>query len=414
MSINVIPMKRKTALQQAASPLSSKISLQSITITTEEGDDVDQSPSVYIDEAVKKVINITYDQEGNPNITSENLGMQYDNRVVWLHADLDNLLRQIYQEGYDDETKWNRYIFKWHFKLKTAAASEEANSWQFDPQEDFEVPREVTGVPGKYEVTLSIQEDLDYNHSNLANDHTDDPLTPNPWEGNVTKELEVFVCAPWVGKVDTSTIYNPSLDIQVYRRHTDQKRALIKPAIEGTLTDEGELDFSTNILGRQQDRYIKYIKFNPQKITNHLHDFTLIAAFRSLTTTLEDGSPLLGYSLFEEVQADDLYDDVTESYPIIAWVPPAVTNLGGKWQVCILAFAGKVDTVTLAPEDYYFYVSKPQKMKVENSYINNYDINKDANILMTPTVGQEYFLTGDDEGFFTSLEQIIQARDAGK
>ena len=82
MSINVIPMKRKTALQQAASPLSSKISLQSITITTEEGDDVDQSPSVYIDEAVKKVINITYDQEGNPNITSENLGMQYDNRVV--------------------------------------------------------------------------------------------------------------------------------------------------------------------------------------------------------------------------------------------------------------------------------------------------------------------------------------------
>ena len=407
-------MKKKTALQHAVSPLVNRISLQSINITTEEGDDVDQSPSVYIDEAVKKVINITYDQEGNPSITSENLGMQYDNRVVWLHVNLDNLLWQIYQEGYDDETKWNRYIFKWHFKLKSSAASEEANSWKFDPQEDFQVPREVTEVAGKYEVTLSIQEDFYYNHSNLANDHTDDSLTPNPWEGNVKKELEVFVCAPWIGKIDTSTIYNPSLDIQVYQRHTDQKRALIKPAIEGTLTDEGDLDFSTLILGRQQDRYIKYIRFNPQKITNHLHDFTLIAAFRSLSTTLEDGSPLLGYSLFEEVQADDLYDDVTESYPIIAWVPPAVTNLGGKWQVCVLAFAGKVDTATLAPEDYYFYVSKPLKMKVENSYINNYDINKSANVLMTPTVGQDYFLTADDKGFFTSLEQIIKAKDAGK
>ena len=82
MSINVIPMKKKTALQHAVSPLANRISLQSINITTEEGDDVDQSPSIHIDEAVKKVINITYDHEGNPNITSENLGMQYDNRVV--------------------------------------------------------------------------------------------------------------------------------------------------------------------------------------------------------------------------------------------------------------------------------------------------------------------------------------------
>lgn len=76
-----------------------------------------------------------------------------------------------------------------------------------------------------------------------------------------------------------------------------------------------------------------------------------------------------------------------------------------------MAFAGKVDVTNPPAEDYYFYVSKAKKMKVENSYINSYDIDKEPNLLMIPNIGQEYFLTSDDEGFFTSLDQIIQAKD---
>lgn len=93
MGVKIIPMKKtKLQVDNNIATLNNLISLQSITINTEEGETEDQPSSVYVDEAVKKVISITYDEEGNPSISNENIGMQYDNRVVWLHVDLDNLL----------------------------------------------------------------------------------------------------------------------------------------------------------------------------------------------------------------------------------------------------------------------------------------------------------------------------------
>ena len=131
-------------------------------------------------------------------------------------------------------------------------------------------------------------------------------------ENAAANEQEIFVCAPWTAIIDSSIIYNPDLDIQVYVLNTDQKRALTKPSIEGTLTDNGTLTFSTNKLGIQFDRYISYIKLNPRNVTQHLKDMTLIAAFKNSETSV------LQYSLFQPMKSADEYDDYTDSYPLVA------------------------------------------------------------------------------------------------
>lgn len=384
MGVKVIHLNNE---DNALNTSNDHISLTSIEIFPSPEDD---GQTIIVDEGVKRTLTIKYDAHGNPEPSTNILGMQYDNRVTWLKVDLDELLWHVYGEPYDDESKYDRYIFKWHF---SSTALEESETWVFDPIDRFEIPRDVTNNPGRYSITLTIQENIEANKNPTIN-----------WPGNVKDEEEIFVAAPWIGIVEKSIIYRPDLDIQVYQRETDQLKALTKPAIEGTLTDEGGLKFNTNILGRRGDRFITYIKFNPQLITQHLKEFTLIAAFKSATNTD------IYYSLFEQVKADDVFDDVTESYPIIAWIPPAVTRIGGRWQVCILAFAGDVSVAEPNLEDYYFYVSRSQLMIVNDSKISDYDLVKDPKELLIPASDTEFFYTSTNEGFYTSLGKILRTR----
>ena len=388
------------------------ISLASIDIIPDDGDFSSTTEPLKVSStgAIKQEIDISYDSKGNPKFSSANLGMQYDNRVTWLRVNVDELLWNHYQEIVDKEDeftqKYEHYIFKWHFKNLTDG---EAHTWSFDPSERWEVPREITQNAGKYSVTLTIEEDMTNNVVEGPN---------RQWNGNVPEwdpnktveenaaanEQEIFVCAPWTAIIDSSIIYNPDLDIQVYVLNTDQKRALTKPSIEGTLTDNGTLTFSTNKLGIQFDRYISYIKLNPRNVTRHLKDMTLIAAFKNSETSV------LQYSLFQPMKSADEYDDYTDSYPLVAWVPPRVTEVAGKWQVCILAVAGNVSESETKLEEYYFYISKAQKMTVEKSKISSYDIIKEPHYLNIPSEKTEYFYTSEDDEFYTTLGKILKNR----
>lgn len=410
MGIKVIRKNNNNAhLGDAADAL---ISLASVDIIPDGGDLPSTTEPLKVSStgAIKQEIDISYDSKGNPKFLSANLGMQYDNRVTWLRVNVDELLWNRYQEIVDKEDeftqKYEHYIFKWHFKNLTDG---EAHTWSFDPGERWEVPREITQNAGKYSVTLTIEEDMTNNVVEGPN---------RQWNGNVPEwdpnktveenatanEQEIFVCAPWTAIIDSSIIYNPDLDIQVYVLNTDQKRALTKPSIEGTLTDNGTLTFSTNKLGIQFDRYISYIKLNPRNVTQHLKDMTLIAAFKNSETSV------LQYSLFQPMKSADEYDDYTDSYPLVAWVPPRVTEIAGKWQVCILAVAGNVSESEAKLEEYYFYISKAQKMIVEKSKISSYDIIKEPHYLNIPSEKTEYFYTSEDDEFYTTLGKILKTR----
>lgn len=110
------------------------------------------------------------------------------------------------------------------------------------------------------------------------------------------------------------------------------------------------------------------------------------------------------------MKSADEYDDYTDSYPLVAWVPPRVTEVAGKWQVCILAVAGNVSESETKLEEYYFYISKAQKMIVEKSKISSYDIIKEPHYLNIPSEKTEYFYTSEDDEFYTTLGKILKTR----
>lgn len=87
-----------------------------------------------------------------------------------------------------------------------------------------------------------------------------------------------------------------------------------------------------------------------------------------------------------------------------------MTEVAGKWQVCILAVAGNVSESEAKLEEYYFYISKAQKMTVEKSKISSYDIIKEPHYLNIPSEKTEYFYTSEDNEFYTTLGKILKTR----
>lgn len=357
-----------------------------------------------LSDAVKQVIEITYNSLGQPSISTANLGMQYDNRVTWLQVHLDDLLWNVYGEPYTDSTKYDRYIFKFHFSKDGI----ETESWRFDPRDYLEIPRDVTQNAGTYDVTLTIQEDVENNNSWFGNvpdeasrlKHAEDPTNPL-----YINEEEDFVAAPWQGIVEESIIYKPTLDIQVLRRITDQKRALTKPRIDGRLSDFGILELSSLELGRQYDRFITYIRFDPDKISNHLNNFTVILAFKK--------DNRIYYSWCEPVNTEDKFDDTEDNkrYPLVAWIPPEVMAVRGEWQMCVIAYAGTFTDPTLPDiNGYYFYVSRSMTVTVLHSFITRNDLDKDYKEVDAAALYSSAFIADGDGAFYTSLHKLYKVR----
>ena len=90
---------------------------------------------------------------------------------------------------------------------------------------------------------------------------------------------------------------------------TDQKAALVKPSILCALTDNGEFYTEVNELGQQQDNFIRYLKFNPNKITAHLNDFYIFAIFK------QDDE--FHATMFEKTNPEDPLDDYSIMHPMI-------------------------------------------------------------------------------------------------
>lgn len=344
---------------------------------------LDTGTSVILMEPVKQYINITYDALGHADVSSVNLGTQYDHRVTWLHFNLDKLIWNLNaKKGYDAETKYNHYTFKLAFS-KIGKEAENSSIWEFDGV-DFEVPRGVTKEAGLYKITLIIEE-YQGNDSNV---------------GNIKDEslVERFVAAQIKGKVSTS-IYSPEYDISADIVETDQEAALVKPKIECTLTDDGQFSSDVVELGQKYDSFIRYFKFNPRRITAHLNDFYVFAIFKQ--------NDLFYYSLFERTKADDPLDDYSASHPIIAWVPKGVYQTSGNWDVAIIAFTGSFEDINANDDngDYYFYVSQSTKMKIIKNNLTEELITQEPTLSITSNL-----VTSIGEVIITSDDEIYQSK----
>ena len=347
---------------------------------------LDTGTSVILMEAVKQSINITYDALGHADVSTINLGTQYDHRVTWLHFNLDSLIWNLNaQKGYDAETKYNHYTFKLAIS-KVGEEAEKTSIWEFDGV-DFEVPRGITKEAGLYKIVLIIEE---YQGSDTT-------------VGNIKQDdyanVERFVAAGIKGKVNAS-IYSPEYDIVEETTETDQEAALVKPKIECTLTDDGKFSSDVTELGQKYDSFIRYFKFNPRRITAHLNDFYVFAIFKQ--------NDLFYSSLFEVTNADDPLDDYSASHPIIAWVPKNVYKNAGTWQVAIIAFTGNINDINNNDDngDYYFYVSDPVKMRIASNHLTEDLMTQEPTLSITSnlvtSIG-EVIITADDEIYQTKM-----------
>ena len=343
---------------------------------------IDTGSSIVLTQPVKGLIDITYDEQGCPDVDLVDLGVQYDHRVTWLHFNLNRLLWHLNEEkGYDENTKYNYYTFKLAF---SRVGDSESQVWEFDGR-DFEVPRAITKYAGTYELTLIVEE---YQKDDfVGNIKVDSP-----------EYLERFVTKSMKGRV-TKSFFNPSIDIEATMMETDQKASLVKPAIKCILADNGTFIPETNELGQKQDSFTRYLKFNPGQITAHLNDFFVFAIYKQ-------GEKFYS-SMFEITSPDDPFDDYSDSDPIITWVPKEVFQYDGTWEVAIIACAGNMEQMNNGEDgngDYYFFVSLPARMKVIKNRLTIEDVTKDPIISVTSNL-----LTGLGELIITSEDEVYEA-----
>lgn len=342
--------------------------------------------SFMLTEAVKQSINVKFNSLGYADQTSVNLGVQYDHRVTWLHFDLDELIWNLNEAadreyGYNKSTRNSFYIFKLAF---TNQSTKETTVWQFDGY-NFEIPRGITKKAASYEIVLIIEE-----------------YQGDEFQGNIQDTLETierFVARPIYGTVQ-STFYDPLSDITATLEETDQTAALVKPSILCTLTDIGLLASDVKELGQQYDNFIRYLKFNPGRISAHLDDFYLFALFKQ--------GDLFYSSLFEKTHKDDQYDDYSQ--PAIAWIPTDVYKNAGNWDVMIIGMVGSFDDINanLDNGDYYFYVSNKLTMTVAKNNLKEKDVLDEPILVVTSgnlqTAQGEIFISNEGSYYLAKEE----------
>lgn len=348
-----------------------------------------------ITESIKPAINIKFDAYGKPDVTRVNLGMQYEHYSTWMHFDLSELLWQIQTqynpsdlEGYEEEFYYSLYDFRLYFKNQESG---DVVSWEFDGI-DFQIPKDITKNVGNYEIALAIQEKRDdADEGNLPDNYS-------PFDSDPTSFLhsrETFITYSWLGKVE-ETFFNPEIfdgieGVEV--TDTSQLKALVKPPIDCTLADDGyfALDNVDDSLGMYNDNFIRYLRFNPGKITAHLTEFYVFALFKQNEQII----PVA----FEQTVGS--FDDTTQ--PLIAWIPAEVYNSAGQWRIMIVAFSKNYHTDNEEDENYtdlfYRFLSTKITMRVEPGFIEDLKLMNNAD--------EEYY-TSD---FITADEEIIIGSD---
>jgi hypothetical protein len=123
---------------------------------------------------------------------------------------------------------------------------------------------------------------------------------------------ETFISYSWKGKIKESFFYPDLLDgVEAIEIDTNQLNALIKPAIDCSLADDGFFALQpgvSNSLGLYNDNFIRYLRFNPGQLTAHLQEFNLYALFKQ--------NDNIHISIFEKTSVFDPKDDTTQ--PLIA------------------------------------------------------------------------------------------------
>ena len=91
---------------------------------------------------------------------------------------------------------------------------------------------------------------------------------------------------------------------------TNQTKALIKPAIDCMLADDGYFALESGVsnnMGVYNDNYVRYLRFMPGRITTHLTEFYVFAIFKQ--------NDIIVPVVFEQTESEK-YDDTTK--PLIA------------------------------------------------------------------------------------------------
>lgn len=343
---------------------------------------------------IKPMINIKLDAYGQPDLKTIDMGVQYEHYSTWLHFDLSELMWQINTNyhpsdniGYEEELQYALYIFRLYFKDRN---TNEVRSWEFDGI-DFQIPRELTINATTYEIALVIQERRDdEDEGNLPDDYS--PFTAPDKDNN----YETFISYSWLGNV-RETFFTPDLlegieSIEV--TDTSQTRALIKPAIDCKLADDGYffLDTPNDSLGMYNDNYVRYLRFNPGSITTHLNEFYVFAIYKQNDTIVTVS--------FEQTETG-AYDDVAQ--PLISWIPSEVCNRPGQWRVMIAAISKNYRTENPNDEEYtdlfYRFLSDRITMKVDPGFIED--------LKLVTSADEQYYISD----FITADEQVIIGKE---
>jgi hypothetical protein len=175
---------------------------------------------------------------------------------------------------------------------------------------------------------------------------------------------------------------------------TSQTRALIKPAIDCRLADDGFFSLETpdTSLGMYNDNYIRYLRFNPGNITAHLNEFYVFAIYKQNNTIVTVS--------FEQTETG-AYDDTTQ--PLISWIPSEVYNRPGQWRIMIAAISKNYRTENPNDDEYtdlfYRFLSDRITMTVDPGFVEDFKLIKEAD--------EQYYISD----FITADEQVIIGKD---
>ena len=348
-------------------------------------------------ESIKPTIKIKIDAYGQPSVSTVNLGIQYEHYSTWMNFNLDDLLWQIKSQympsdgvEYEEEYYYALYDFRVYFKHQTTG---EVTSWEFDGI-DFQIPWQITQTPGTYEMALVIQEKQDdEEQGNVPDDYSPfDDVSINTYE-NVR---ETFISRSWYGTV-TESYFTPNLInlTNLPIADTNQTKALIKPAIDCMLADDGYFALESGVsnnMGVYNDNYVRYLRFMPGRITTHLTEFYVFAIFKQ--------NDIIVPVVFEQTESEK-YDDTTK--PLIAWIPSEVFESAGEWRLMIAAISKNYMTNDVEDENYteffYRFLSDRITMTVDPGFISD---------LKLITNADEQYYASD---FVTADEQVIVSDD---
>lgn len=380
--MKVIRLAAKTSASTSTSTISSD-GINIFSLMSTEGFTIP-----FLEEPVKQTLTVVYNKDGIPSPSIFEFGNQGDHRVTWLQFNLDELLWNLTKTKDEERGNPEHLYERYNFKLAIKAA-EETKVIEFDGKL-LEIPSWLTSLGKRIEIILVIEE---YQEDDCSGNVPDTGWTPeSPYEDNI----ERFVSESFTATIKDSGFQELDI-VNLPWENTIQLHTLIKPPVNCSLSDNGDLKVDTMNIGQKFDNLIRFLVFNKADLSAHVQDFDLYIQWSK-------DDKVYQVSLEKSQDNEDYPEGDKETY-WISWIPTAVLADPGKWNLIVLGFLGDQDKT----EDLYYYrfISNKVILTVANNFLIDSELDPEIIIYNSNFIlsNGELLKTSDGKTFIVAIDE---------